>query len=199
MLYVPWHPHYCLYISDFPWKISLHFVPWRTHYLSRGRWRQIHIQIDNIPLCKIKDVGQLLLWQLPHLHNCIWLSQFPLKLQMNKVLLCICILKGLLCCIKQLPPAAALDLAHWVKFLCAGKRHWEFFNQMHPSVFMGLWELSVSMFLQSSAIINIPTVAFLQLCSVVVNRRLVRVCLLGTVPLEWHCTQPNRFYSSHIH
>lgn len=123
---------------------------------------------------------------------------------MNKVLLCICILKGLLCCIKQLPPAAALDLACWVTFLCAGKRHWEFFHQMHPSVFIGLWELNVSMFLQSSAIINIPTVAFLQLCSVVVNGRLVRVCLLRTVPLERHCSQPrkqytNRFYSSYIY
>lgn len=54
------------------------------------------IKIDNGPLCKIKDVGQLLLWQLSNLHNCICLSKFPLKHQLNKVFLCICILKDLI-------------------------------------------------------------------------------------------------------
>lgn len=45
----------------------------------------LYIKTGNDLLCKLKDVGQLLLWQLSNLHNCICLSTFPWKLQLNKV------------------------------------------------------------------------------------------------------------------
>lgn len=63
--------------------------------ISPGADRDLYIKIDNDPLCKIKDVGQLLFWQLSNLHNCICLSKFPQKLQLNKVFFWICILKKL--------------------------------------------------------------------------------------------------------
>lgn len=81
---------------------------------------------------------------------------FPWSCRWIRYFFAICILKGLSCCIKQLPPAAALDLARRVSFLCAGKQHWEFFNQMNPSLFMGLYEHNGLMFLPSSAPVSIP-------------------------------------------
>lgn len=105
----------------------------------------LYVKIDNIPLCKIKDVGQLL-WQLSYLHNCIWLSQFPLKLQMNKVLLCICILKALLYLLKQLSSATALNLAGWLNFLCAGKAYRVSFDQRNSSLVMDLDKQNVAVF-----------------------------------------------------
>lgn len=81
---------------------------------------------------------------------------FPRSCRWIRYFFAICILKGLSCCIKQLPPAAALDLARRVSFLCAGKQHWEFFNQMNPSLFTGLYEHNGLMFLPSSAPVSIP-------------------------------------------
>lgn len=53
--------------------------------ISPGADGDVYIKIGNDLLCKIKDVGQLLLWQRSNLHNCICLSKFPWKLQLNKV------------------------------------------------------------------------------------------------------------------
>lgn len=111
--------------------------------ISPGADGDLYIKIDNDPLCKIKDIGQLFLWQLSNLHNCICLSKFPLKLQLNKVFFWICILKRLNCTALSSCPSCSSDLVGIGK-LCVLANHFENFPvKWKPLVLVYLYEQNV--------------------------------------------------------